>query len=125
MANYWRSGDGRKYLETAARWVVEQAAMRGLSVHDYLEGRCTLADLGVTTENAMQTLMPRMPDAHHHYLEHRPRGKGFATWAEWFSHRLRNRIFYFFHRHRQGGGLTRCFAEWPIEVPQRPKEWAA
>lgn len=53
MGNYWRSGVGRDVIETAARWVVEQAAFRGLTVHDYIGGLCSLADMGVTSENAV------------------------------------------------------------------------
>lgn len=52
MLSYWRSGEGRVILETAARWVVDQAAKRGRTIHDYIEGRCSLAEMGVTTENA-------------------------------------------------------------------------
>ena len=38
MPSYWRSGEGRVILETAARWVVDQAAKRGRTIHDYIEG---------------------------------------------------------------------------------------
>lgn len=34
MANYWRSGEGLKVIDTTARWLVEQTAFRELTVHD-------------------------------------------------------------------------------------------
>ena len=64
MPTYFKAGDGRETLETAARWLIEQAAFRGFSLHDRVEERCSLTDLGVTADNAVATLMPRIPDAH-------------------------------------------------------------
>ena len=120
MANYWRSGVGREVIEITARWLVEQAAFRGVTVHDYIEGRCSLADLGITSENAAATLKPRIDAAHEHYNEHGGSKQKFDTWEGWFSHRLRNRIFYFFHKHDNDGKIVRCVAEWPLPMPERP-----
>ncbi|SDW52205.1 hypothetical protein [Roseicitreum antarcticum] len=118
MATYWR-GLGRNYTETTARWVLQEAAMRGLTLHDYVCGMCQLTDLGVTSENAVLTLKPLIPDAHLHYNEHGGSKEKFATWEAWFSKRLRNRITYFFHKHRPEGGVRRCWGEWPLPVPDR------
>jgi len=41
MATYWRSGEGRKIIDTTAHWVLAVAALRGLTVWDYIEGRCS------------------------------------------------------------------------------------
>jgi len=120
MALYFRSGEGLIIIETSARWVLSEAALRGLTTWDHVERRCTMAQMGVTTENAAKTLKPLMPDAHLHYNEHGGSKEKYQTWEAWFSKRLRNRIFYFFHRHGPDGGLVRCFAEWPLEVPPRP-----
>ena len=125
MANYWRSGEGREVIEITARWVVEQAAFRGLTVHDYIEGRCSLVDLGVASENALATLKPRIIAAHDHYNEHGGSKQKFGTWEAWFSARLRNRIFYFFHRHDDAGKIVRCVAEWPLPLPERPRHFNA
>ncbi|AJE45089.1 hypothetical protein [Celeribacter indicus] len=97
------------------------AALRGLTVWDYIDGYSTLAQLGVTAENAAKTLKPQMPTAHEHYNEHGGSSRVYHSWEEWFSHRLRNRIFYFFHKHGPDRGTYRCVAEWPLEEPQRPK----
>lgn len=121
MPTYFRDGEGKVTIETAARWLVEQAAFRGWSLHDYVEGRCSFADLGVTADNVVATLKARIPDAHLHYNRDTTRGKRFDTWEAWFQHRLRNRIYYFFHRHTEGGGLRRCWAEWPLPIPKRPR----
>ena len=121
MPTYFREGEGKATIETVARWLVEQAAFRGWSLHDYVEGRCSLTDLGVTAENVIATLKLRIPDAHMHYNRDTPRGKRFDTWEAWFQHRLRNRIYYFFHRHAEGGVLRRCWAEWPLPIPERPR----
>ena len=124
MAIYWRSGEGCKIIDTTARWVLAEAALRGLNVWDYIDGRCSLAELGVTADGAARTLKPLMPDAHIHYNAHGGSRENYQTWEGWFSKRLRNRIFYFFHRHRQDGGLERCIAEWPLEQPRRPRPLA-
>lgn len=125
MANYWRSGEGRKVIEQVARWVVEQAAFRGLTVHDYIEGRCTLTDMGVTSENATATLKSRIGTAHVHYNEHGGSKEKFWSWEAWFSARLRNRIYYFFHKHDSVGRIVRCVAEWPLPLPERPRDFSA
>lgn len=122
MPNYFRTGDGKEVIQTVARWLVEQAAFRGWSLHNYVEGRCGLADLGVTLENVVATLKPRIPDAHLRYNRDRPMGKRFRNWEVWFEYCLRNRIYYFFHRHAEGGGLVRCWAELPLPVPERPSD---
>ncbi|MFC5739350.1 hypothetical protein [Sinirhodobacter huangdaonensis] len=124
MPNYWRSGEGRAVIDTAARWVLAEAALRGLTVWDYIDGRCSLAELGVTADGAARTLKPLMPDAHRHYNEHGGGNERYQTWEAWFSKRLRNRIFYFFHRHAPGGGVRRCLAEWPLAEPQRRADLA-
>ena len=121
MPSYWRSGEGRVILEPAARWVVDQAAKRGKTIHDYIEGRCSLADLGITTENAAATLKVRLAEAHTNYNEDAGSREKMPSWEAWFSKRLRNRIYYFFHKHRPGGGFRRCWAEWPLPVPDRPR----
>lgn len=121
MGSYYREGEGRNVIEQVARWLVEQAAFRGWSLHDYVEGRCSLTDLGVTAGNVVATLKPRIADAQERYNRNTPRGKRFPTWEAWFQHRLRNRIYYFFHRHAEGGGLVRCWAEWPLPIPERPR----
>lgn len=123
MGNYWRSGEGRVVIEISARWVVEQAAFRGLTIHDYLEGRCSLVEIGVTSENAVATLKPRIGTAHSHYNEHGGSKQKFETWDAWFSNRLRNRIFYFFHKHDSCGKIVRCVAEWPLSLPERPRHF--
>lgn len=123
MGNYWRSGEGREVIETAARWVVEQAAFRGLTVHDYIGGLCSLVDMGVTSENAVATLKPRIGTAHDHYNEHGGSKQKFGTWEKWFSNRLRNRIFYFFHKHDSAGKIVRCVAEWPLPLPESPRHF--
>ncbi len=120
MALYWRSGEGRTTIDNTARWVLAVAALRGLTIWDYIDGRCTLADLGVTAEEAARTLKPLMPNAHEHYNEHGGSREKFQTWEAWFSKRLRNRIFYFFHRHGPERGVVRCLAEWPLAEPVRP-----
>jgi hypothetical protein len=125
MANYWRSGDGRIVIETTARWILAEAALRGLTMWDYIDGCSTLAELGVTAESAAKTLKPQMPTAHEHYNEHGGSSRVYHSWEEWFSHRLRNRIFYFFHKHGPERGTYRCLAEWPIAVPPRPRAMAA
>lgn len=61
-----------------------------------------------------------MPDAHRHYNEHGGSKEKFQTWETWFSKRLRNRVFYFFHRHGPERGVVRCLAEWPLAEPLRP-----
>ena len=43
-----------------------------------------------------------------------------TAWEAWFSQRLRNRIFYFFHRHDKAGRIVRCVGEWPLPLPERP-----
>jgi len=125
MANYWRSGDGRIVIETTARWILAEAALRGLTVWDYINGCNTLAEMGVTVENAAKTLKPQIPTAHEHYNEHGGSSRVYHSWEEWFSHRLRNRIFYFFHKHGPESGTYRCLGEWPISVPPRPRAMAA
>ena len=123
MANYWRSGEGREVFEKAARWVVEQAAFRGLTVHDYIEGRCSLTDMGITSENAVATFKSRISTAHEHYNEHGGSREKFGTWEGWFSNRLRNRIYYFFHKHDSSGKIVRCVAEWPLPLPELPRKF--
>jgi hypothetical protein len=118
MPSYWRSGEGRIILETAARWVVDQAAQRGRTINDYIEGRCSLSDLGITTENAKVTLKIRLADAHTHYNENAGSREKMPSWEAWFSQRLRNRIFYFFHRHDKEGRIVRCVGEWPLPLPK-------
>ena len=125
MVNYWRSGEGRTVIETTARWLVEQAAFRGLTVHDYIERRCSLTDMGITSENAAATLKPRIGTAHQHYNEHGGSTEKFATWEAWFSARLRNRIYYFFHKHDSSGKIVRCVAEWPLPLPELPRKFDA
>lgn len=120
MALYWRSGAGRAVIDNTARWVLANAALRGLTVWDYIDGRCTLAALGVTQEEAVRTLKPLMPDAHLHYNDHGGSGEKYQTWEAWFSKRLRNRIFYFFHKHGPDGRVVRCIGEWPLSEPPRP-----
>lgn len=120
MPSYWRSGEGRVILETAARWVVDQATKRGRTIHDYIEGRCSLADLGITTENAAATLKVRLAEAHTHYNENAGSREKMPSWEAWFSQRLRNRIFYFFHKHVSAGKIVRCVGEWPLPLPERP-----
>ena len=120
MPSYWRSGEGRVILETAARWVVDQAAKRGTTIHHFIEGRCSLADLGITAKNAVATLKVRMPDAHLHYNENAGSREEMSSWEAWFSQRLRNRIFYFFHKHNSAGKIVRCVGEWPLPLPERP-----
>lgn len=117
MATYWRSGEGRKTINTSAHWVVDQSAERGLVIPDYIEDRCSLKDLGVTLENASRTLRPLIPNAHIHYNVHGRSKVKFLTWEAWFSQRLRNRIYFFFHKHGPAGRVVRCIAEWPPEVP--------
>lgn len=63
-------------------------------------------------------------DAHRHYNEHGGGKERYQTWEAWFSKRLRNRIFYFFHRHAPEGGVRRCLAEWPLAEPQRRADLA-
>jgi hypothetical protein len=121
MRTYFKHGDGKMTIETVARWLIQEAAFRGWSLHDYVEGRCSLTDLGVTAENVIATLKPLILDAHLHYNRDTPRGKRFDSWEAWFQHRLRNRIYYFFHRHTEGGGLRLCWAEWPLPIPERPR----
>ena len=121
MATYWRGGEGRKIIDTTAHWVLAVAALRGLTVWDYIEGRCTMAELGVTAEEAARTLKPFMPDAHLHYNENGGSSRVYDSWEAWFSHRLRNRIFYFFHKHHPAGGTYLCLAEWPLAEPVRPE----
>lgn len=116
--NYWRKHSaGRDTIETTARWVGKQAEQRGLSLHDYVEGRVSLRDLGVTSEEAAATLKPLIPCAHDYYNCYGPGSKTkFTTWEEWFGAKLRNRIYYFFHKH-EDGKIVLAWAEWPIEVP--------
>ena len=123
MANYWRSGEGRKVIEITARWVVQEAAFRGLTVHDYIEGRCSLMDLGITSENAVATLKDQISTAHEHYNEHGGSKEKFGAWEAWFSNRLRNRIYYFFHKHDSSGKIVRCVAEWPVPLPELPRKF--
>lgn len=114
MTSYWRGGEGgegREVIETAARWLLEQAAFRGLTVYDYIEGRCNLKEMGITSANAAATLRPQISIAHVHYNEHGGSLQKFETWEAWFSNRLRNRIFYFFHKHGSAGKIVLGFAE--------------
>ena len=120
MALDWRSGKGRKIIDITAHWVLAVAALRGFTVWDYIEKRCSLAELGVTADEAARTLKPLIPNAHILYNEHGGSSRVYDSWEEWFSHRLRNRIYSFFHKHHPEGGTYRCLAEWPLEVPQRP-----
>ena len=120
MPSYWRSGEGRVILEVAARWVVDQAAKCGRTIHDFIEGRCSLADLGITAKNAVATLKVRIPDAHLHYNENAGSREEMPSCEAWFSQRLRNRIFYFFHKHDSAGKIVRCVGEWPLPLPERP-----
>ncbi len=116
--SYWRRHcAGRDTIETTARWVQQQAAQQGLSLHDYVEGRVSLRDLGVTSEEAAATLKPLIPCAHDYYNGWGGCPKKFATWEAWFSEKLRNRIYYFFHKHGPDGKIALAWAEWPIEVP--------
>ena len=119
MPSYWRVGEGRIILEVTARWVVDQAFQRGWTIYDYTEWRCSLAEMGITSENAAATLKVRMPQAHLHYNENAGSKEKMPTWEAWFSHRLRNRIFYFFHKHDSAGRIVRCVAEWPLPLPER------
>lgn len=125
MANYWRNGEGRKVIEITARWVVQEAAFRGLTVHDYIEGRCSFADMGITSENATTTLKHQISTAHEHYNENGGSQEKFGTWEGWFSNRLRNRIYYFFHKHDSAGKIVRCVAEWPLPLPELPRRFNA
>ena len=77
MPTYFRDGEGKATMDKVARWLVEQAAFRGWSLRDYVEGRCSLTDFGVAAENVIATLKPRIPDAHLHYNRDTPRGKRF------------------------------------------------
>lgn len=118
---YWRQHSaGRDTIETTARWVQKQAEQRGLSLHDYVEGRVSLRELGVTSEEAAATLKPLIPCGHDYYNGWGNCPKKFETWEAWFSQKLRNRIYYFFHKHGPDGKIVRAWAEWPFEVPERP-----
>ena len=125
MPSYWRSGEGRVILEIAARWVVDESAKRGKTIFDFIEGRCGLVDLGVTTKNAATTLRVRMATAHIHYNENAGSREEMLSWEAWFSQRLRNRIFYFFHKHDSAGKIVRCVGEWPLPLPERPRKFDA
>lgn len=120
MANYWRSGEGRRVIEITARWLVEQAAFRGLTVHDYIEGRCGLTDIGITSENATATLRPKIEMSHVHYHLNGGGKQTYRTWPEWFRKCLRNRIFYFLHKHDSQGKIYRCVGEWSLPLPEWP-----
>ena len=54
--SYWRKNEGRIFIDTTAHGVLAVAALRGLTGWDYIEARCFLAELGVTSEEATQTL---------------------------------------------------------------------
>jgi hypothetical protein len=117
--SYWRKGEGLEVIEIVARWLIEQSALRGLTLHDYVDGLCSLADLGATTADASATLKSRIPNAHLHYNEFGGSAVKFTTWENWFSARVRNRIYYFFHRHTNEGRLAKTWAEWPLPIPER------
>jgi len=93
MVIHWRSGEGRVILENAARWVVDEAAKRGKTICDFIEGRCSLTELGVTTKNAPTSLRVRMATAHIHYNENAGSREEMQSWEAWFGQRLRNRIY--------------------------------
>ena len=56
MADCRRSGEGRKVIAITARWVVQEAAFRGFTARDCIEGRCSFTDMGITGGNAAATL---------------------------------------------------------------------
>ena len=59
---FWRGHPaGIFILEASARWVADEAAARGHSLHDYVDGHRSLTDLGVTVDNAVATLQPLIP----------------------------------------------------------------
>ena len=116
--SYWRKHcAGRDTIETAAKWVQAQAESRGLSLHDYVEGRVSLSDLGVTSKEAAKSLKPLIPCAHEYYNGWGECERKFETWEAWFSEKLRNRIFYFFHKHGPDRKIVLAWAEWPLEIP--------
>lgn len=125
MPSYFQHSEGRRVIETTARWVLQESALRGLTIWDHIDGHSALVDLGVTSDNAGETLKPLMPNAHLHYNEHGGSRHKFASWEAWFSYCLRNRISYFFRKHHPEGGTYRCIGEWPIAVPSRPRSIAA
>lgn len=116
---YWRHHEqGIDALTVTAHWVLAQAEARGFTLHDYVEGRCTLVQLGVRVDEASVSLKPLIPEAHEHYNAHGGSATKFEAWEDWFSTLLRNRIFYFFHKHK-GSRTYRCWAEWPLPIPPR------
>lgn len=115
---YWRRHPaGIRAIETAAWWLLEQAEERGYDLQDYIDGACELVHLGVTLENVIATLKPRMMFAHIAYNAWSGRDDNFATWEDWYKARLNNRIRYFFHKHA-GTRTYRCWGEWPSTVPR-------
>ena len=63
--------------------MVQQAELRGFTLHDYVEGRCSLVDLGITVANAEATLQPLMPFAHLAYEAWSGRNETFDSWKDW------------------------------------------
>ena len=124
MATYFRNHPkGIETIQITAMWVEEQAKRRGISLHAFVAGYCTLTALGVTSEEARASLQPLTPNAHMDYNLYAGCETKYVTWDAWFSRCLRNRISYFFHKHGSDG-LYRCWAEWPLDIPEEPKRAA-
>src|SRR4051812_96649 len=97
---FWRGHSaGIWIIQTAARWAQEQAEARGLSLHDYVDGRCTFVDMGVTVENAEASLQPLIPFGHLAYEAWSGRNEKFKSWKDWYDRRLSDRLRYFFLKH--------------------------
>ncbi len=122
MTTYFKgTKTGIEAIELTALWVEDQAASRGISLHAYVEGHCTLTALGITSKEAAKSLKPMIPNAHIHYNAYAAGKKIYASWEQWFSQCLRNRIYYFFHKHGEGC-VYRCWAgsgPWK----SRPASW--
>jgi hypothetical protein len=118
---FWRGHPaGIWIIETAAGWVAQQAKLRGLSLHDYVEGRCLLVDLGITVADTEATLQPLMPCGHLAYEAWSGRDDKFDSWRDWYVRRLLDRIRYFFLKHR-GTRTYRYWGEWPLPIPRQER----
>jgi len=76
---------GREAYQLTALWVLEQCKLTGWTLDDYFERRCSMAQMGISKTNAIETLQPLIPEAHLRYNESHNSRVEYTEWSLWFD----------------------------------------
>jgi hypothetical protein len=113
--SFRRSERGKLVISSLAIWIAERLQRSGLTFEQWLERGCQLSQIGISRASAVADLKPQIPDAHEWYNESGD-GKTYSTWEAYWNGSLCNRAIYFFRKHKPGGGIVACLAEFPGTV---------